>query len=95
MTRPFLVGTNFKMNQTPAESAAFFAELARSPVPPRVQRFVIPPFTSLDAVARARQDDGAEIWLGAQNVHWAAAGAYTGEISAPMLLALGVDLVLL
>ncbi|HEU5433628.1 MAG TPA: triose-phosphate isomerase, partial [Thermomicrobiales bacterium] len=35
------------------------------------------------------------IWIGAQNMHWAAAGAYTGEISAAMLQALGVDLVLL
>lgn len=93
--RPFLVGTNFKLNQTPAESAAFYAELARSPSPPGIQRFVCPPFTSLDAVARAKADSDAAIWVGAQNMHWASEGAYTGEISAAMLLALDVDLVLL
>ena len=97
MTRPFLFGTNFKMNQTPAESAAFYLELAAAVEPtPGVALFVIPPFTSLAAVAEIAQRDQREIeiWIGAQNVHWAPEGAYTGEISVGMLLALGVDLVL-
>ena len=100
MARSFLVGTNFKMNQTPAESARFYRELAAtvSP-PPDVRLFVIPPFTSLAAVieeARSAAGGGAApIWVGAQNMHWAAEGAYTGEISAGMLTALGVDFVLL
>ena len=99
MTRPFVFGTNFKMNQTPAESAAFYRQLAasvalRAPVPPDVHLFVIPPYTSLSAVTEVA-DQPHPIWLGAQNVHWAPDGAYTGEISVGMLLALGVDLVLL
>jgi triosephosphate isomerase len=96
MTRPFLFGTNFKMNQTPAESAAFYQELAAAIAPtPGVGLFVIPPYTSLAAVAAVAQPDRHDIWVGAQNVHWAAEGAYTGEISVGMLRALGVDLVLL
>lgn len=102
MNRGFLFGTNFKMNQTPAETALFLTDLAGLPLPRRpVQRFVIPPFTSLPAAAEARAaspggaNGAGSIWIGAQNMHEAAAGAFTGEISAPMLTALGVDLVLL
>ncbi len=96
MNRPFLFGTNFKMNQTPAESAAFYRQLAATvKVPAGVHLFMIPPFTSLAAVAEVSREGPHQIWVGAQNVHWAPAGAYTGEISAGMLLALAVDLVLL
>ena len=95
MARPFVFGANFKMNQTPDESVAFYQQLASavSP-PPRVQLYILPPFTSLPAVAAVAQDDDA-IWIGAQNMHWAPDGAFTGEISARMLLAVGVDLVLI
>jgi L-erythrulose 1-phosphate isomerase len=96
MARPFLFGTNFKMNQTPAESAAFYQQLTSSvQPPPGTNLFVIPPFTSLGAVADVAGQLPHPIWLGAQNVHWASEGAYTGEISVGMLLALGLDLVLL
>ena len=94
--RPFLFGTNFKMHQTPAESARFYQQLAAVPPPPaECQLFMIPPFTSLAAVTHLAKQEPAGIWIGAQNMHWAAEGAYTGEVSAPMLRALGVDLVLL
>jgi L-erythrulose 1-phosphate isomerase len=84
------------MNQTPAESAAFFDALAAGVAPPAdVQLFIIPPFTSLPAVTAAAATIESGIWIGSQNMHWAADGAYTGEISAAMLQALGVDLVLL
>jgi triosephosphate isomerase len=96
MSRPFLFGTNFKMNQTPAESADYFRELNASLTPPAgAALFVIPPFTSLPAVTAIARETDSPIWVGAQNMHWAADGAYTGEISARMLQALGVDLVLL
>jgi triosephosphate isomerase len=96
MAPPFLFGTNFKMNQTPAESVAFYIQLAATVViPPGVHLFIIPPFTSLGAVAEVAAGGPDDIWLGAQNVHWATEGAYTGEISAKMLRAVDVDLVLL
>jgi len=96
MARPFLFGTNFKMNQTAAETAAFYRQLAASlHNPPGVHLFVIPPYTSLGAVAEVAGKPPHRIWIGAQNVHWAPEGAYTGEISVGMLVALDVDLVLL
>jgi len=96
MARPYLFGTNFKMNQTPAESAAFYQQLVASvQIPPDTHLFVIPPFTSLSAVKDVAGQPPHRVWVGAQNVHWAPDGAYTGEISAGMLIALDVDLVLL
>jgi triosephosphate isomerase len=96
MARPFLFGTNFKMNQTSAESAAFYRELAALvEIPLTTHLFVIPPYTSLGAVSEVAGQPPHQIWVGAQNVHWAPDGAYTGEISVRMLLALDVDLVLL
>jgi L-erythrulose 1-phosphate isomerase len=97
MSRGLHFGTNLKMHQTPAETAAFVAGLraAVSDVLPRpdVRLFVIPPFTSLPAAVEAARGTGFRI--GAQNVHWAAEGAYTGEISVRMLQAVGVDFVLI
>jgi triosephosphate isomerase len=96
MARPYLFGTNFKMNQTPAESTAFYQQLVASvQIPPDTHLFVIPPFTSLSAVKDVAGQPPHRVWVGAQNVHWAPDGAYTGEISVGMLLALDVDLVLL
>jgi L-erythrulose 1-phosphate isomerase len=96
MPRSFLFGTNFKMNQTPAESAVFYQQLVESlQIPPDIHLFVIPPFTSLSAVKDVAGWQPHPIWVGAQNVHWAPDGAYTGEISVGMLRALDVDLVLL
>jgi len=96
MARSFLFGTNFKMNQTPTESAVFYRELVGSvQIPPHTNLFIIPPFTSLSAVKDVAGRSPHPIWVGAQNVHWAPDGAYTGEISVGMLRALNVDLVLL
>jgi triosephosphate isomerase len=94
-TRPRLIGTNLKMNQTAAETGQFIRDLGRALVPTGEQYFVIPPFTSLPAAVAARDESGLPIWIGAQNMHWEPNGAFTGEIAAPMLTALGVDLVLL
>jgi triosephosphate isomerase len=89
--RPRYFGTNLKMHQTAGETAEFVARLA--PIARGdVQLFVIPPFTSLASTAGVAH--AANIWLGAQNLHWAPSGEYTGEISARMLRALEVDLVL-
>ncbi len=52
-----------------------------------------PPFTSLQAVAEAVK--GTNIGLSAQNMHWEDKGAFTGEISADMLLALGCKYVII
>jgi len=95
---PFYFGSNFKMHQTPAQTAAFVTELrqglaaATLPMGP-IQLFLIPPFTSLTTAAQAVS--GSPIWLGAQTMHWADEGAHTGEISASMIQAAGAHLVML
>ncbi|MGH3030349.1 MAG: triose-phosphate isomerase [Gaiellaceae bacterium] len=80
-----LVAGNWKMYKWPSQTAEFCARFkaAFSP-PPGVDVVVCPPFTSL----REAVESGLAIY--AQNVHWEPEGAYTGEISAEMLLELGV-----
>ena len=86
--KPLIAG-NWKMHKTVAETRAFFAELRERALPlDDVDAVICPPFTALAAA----HDDVAEtnIGLGAQNVSWAPEGAFTGEVSAPMLAELGV-----
>lgn len=93
----FYFGSNFKMTQTPRASRAFVTGLANklpdvlATLPP-VQPFVIPPFTSLAGLAEMCEP---YMWLAAQNMHHELSGAFTGEISAPMLEELGVQMVML
>jgi L-erythrulose 1-phosphate isomerase len=84
------VGTSWKMNKTLPEAEAFARAL---PVEgdPRIQRFVIPPFTMCREVKRLLA--GASVKVGAQNMHWADSGAWTGEISPLMLRDCGLDMV--
>jgi triosephosphate isomerase len=83
MRKPIVAG-NWKMNNTTAEAVELAAEIDRRVgVLDDVEVVVCPPFTALESV-RCRIGDG-KLALGAQNVHWQAAGAYTGEISASML----------
>jgi triosephosphate isomerase len=77
-----LIAGNWKMFKGPAATRAFAA--AFSP-PPDVDVVVAPPFVSLAAAVEA----GLDVF--AQNVHWAEEGAFTGEISAAMLVELGVS----
>ena len=81
--RPVAAG-NWKMNTTPAEGAALCAALvAAAGDIAGADIVVFPPFTHLPT-ARAALGDSA-IGLGAQNLHWEAKGAFTGEISAAMI----------
>lgn len=89
-------GTSWKMNKTIAEAEAYIGELLETALPSDATTFVIPPFTALDAVRRAIGDaapNPASLALGAQNMHWRDEGAGTGEISAGMLKACGVQMV--
>jgi triosephosphate isomerase (TIM) len=89
--RPFIAG-NWKMHKTAAETGGFVRELAGQ-VPADVDVAVCVPYTSLaEAVAAAA---GSPLRIYAQNMHQAPHGAFTGEVSAPMLLDLGVDGVLI
>ncbi|MGQ0694151.1 MAG: triose-phosphate isomerase [Nitrospiraceae bacterium] len=94
MRRTLIVG-NWKMNKTASEAATFVRELARRlPVSSSVELVVAPPFTALESV-RAALGPSSPIQLGAQNLFWEDHGAYTGEVSAPMLKDLGCRYVIL
>jgi triosephosphate isomerase len=87
------IGTSWKMNKTLAEARAFAegllaADAARDV---RIQRFIIPPFTAVREVKAMLA--GASVKVGAQNMHWADDGAWTGEISPVMLKDCGLDIV--
>jgi len=94
MSRKKLMAGNWKMNKTAADAAALIKDIAFN-VGQRgdVDVVVCPPFTALETAAAALE--GSVVKLGAQNMHPEASGAYTGEISAPMLRSLFVTHVIL
>jgi triosephosphate isomerase len=77
-----LMAGNWKMFKGPVETLAFFDAFE---APDGVDVILCPPFLSLEAAV------GEEWPIYAQNVHWAQEGAFTGEISAPMLVEIGVQ----
>jgi triosephosphate isomerase (TIM) len=84
-----LIAGNWKMYKAPTEAGEFCRALRDALADlDGVDVAVCPPFTSLAPAVQALAD--TEIAVAAQNVHWEPEGAYTGEISAPMLLELGV-----
>jgi triosephosphate isomerase len=93
MTKRFWLGTGWKMNKTRAEARAYVEALRAAPdlaeLP--LQLFVLPPFTALAEVAQGLAD--APVLVGAQNCHWAASGAWTGEIAAGQIAECGAKLV--
>ena len=82
-----LIAGNWKMYKGTAEAAEFCLGL-RDEELEGVDVVVCPPFVSLAVAVQLLA--GTEIAVAAQNVHWGEEGAYTGEISAAMLLELGV-----
>lgn len=89
----YWIGTSWKMNKTLAEARQFAETLAAADAArdPRLQRFVIPPFTAVREVRQMLAETSVKV--GAQNMHWADQGAWTGEVSAPMLTDCGLDIV--
>jgi triosephosphate isomerase (TIM) len=84
-----LIAGNWKMYKGHEETAAFCRELRdQLEWVDGIDVAVCPPFLSLSAAVQALA--GTDIAVAAQNVHWEAEGAFTGEISAPMLFELGV-----
>ena len=96
MDRKVIIAGNWKMNKTAAEGKALVEALkglVADVCPSKADIVVCPPFTTIAAVAEAIK--GSNIKLGAQNIHWAANGAFTGEIAADMLKELGVEYVII
>ena len=92
MRKPIIAG-NWKMNKTPAEAAALVNELKPLVADADCDVVVCVPAVDIPAVTEAVK--GSNIHVGAENVHWAQSGAYTGEISADMLKALDVEYVII
>ena len=88
MRKPIIAG-NWKMNKTPAEAEQLVTELIPLVKDAKCDVVVCPPYVDLAVVAKLLS--GTNIKLGAQNIHWAPKGAFTGEVSADMLLAMGVS----
>ena len=92
MRKPIIAG-NWKMNKTPAEGVKLVEELIPLVKGAACDVVVCVPATDLCAVGKAIK--GTNVKLGAQNVHFEKSGAFTGEISADMLLELGVEYVII
>lgn len=83
------------MNKTASEAASFVRELlAKLDVRPQVEIVLAPPYTALESV-RSALGLSSQLGLGAQNLHWEQQGAFTGEISGPMLRDLNCSYVIL
>jgi len=92
--RKKIVAGNWKMNKTASEAAALIDGIKKTVADvSKVEIVVCPPFTDLKDAAAACA--GSNVGLGAQNVHWEASGAFTGEISTGMLKDLGVKYVII
>ena len=87
MAESILIAGNWKMFKGPAETAAFCRELREADLGD-VDVVVCPPYVSLAAAVQVLA--GTDIGVFAQNVHWEAEGAFTGEVSCGMLRELGV-----
>jgi triosephosphate isomerase len=87
-SKPLIVG-NWKLHKTIAQTREYIGALRKCALPlADVDAVICPPFTALQAAGEALAGSG--IGLGAQNVCWADAGAFTGEIAPPMLVECGV-----
>ena len=92
MRKPIMAG-NWKMFKTPAETTAFFEKfLPLVAGAAHAEVAICAPFIDLPAAIAATQ--GSAVGIGGQNLHWAKDGAFTGEISGPMLKAIGCHYVI-
>ncbi|MEG1613581.1 MAG: triose-phosphate isomerase [Clostridia bacterium] len=92
MRKPIIAG-NWKMNNTIAQTKELVGALIPKVKNAKCDVVICTPYTALSAAVELTR--GTNIKVGAENVHWAEKGAYTGEISADMLLELGVEYVII
>jgi triosephosphate isomerase len=86
--RDVIVAANWKMHTTPADAGDLARTIASRTRESGVTRVICPPFVALAAVRDALAESDPGVAVGAQNVHHELAGAYTGEVAAPMLVGL-------
>ena len=90
--RKAVIAGNWKMNKTPDETTALISEIKPLVADADCDVIVCVPYIDLAAAIEATK--GSNIKVGAENCHWAESGAFTGEVSAPMLKACGVEYVI-
>ena len=88
-----LIAGNWKMYKTVAEATALVEEINKGVAGAAGDALVAPPFTAIAAVVAAAK--GSPVAVAAQNMHFEKEGAFTGEVSAPMLVDAGVTHVIL
>ena len=91
--RKVVIAGNWKMNKTPAEATALINEI--KPLVADADCDVVACVPYIDLFAAMEAAKGSNIKIGAENCHWAESGAFTGEVSAPMLKANGVEYVVI
>ncbi len=91
--RKAVIAGNWKMNKTPAEAKALIEEMKPLVKDADCEVVLCVPFVDIPAAVEAAK--GSNIKIGAENVHFKASGAYTGEIAANMLVELGVEYVVI
>lgn len=91
--RKKIIAGNWKMNKTAHDAVMLVEELKERVKGAEADVVVCPTFTSLSSVVEATR--GTNIKVGAQNIHWADNGAFTGEISGEMLKGIGVEYVII
>ena len=91
--RKAVIAGNWKMNKTRPEAKALIAELSPLVKDADCGVVICVPYTNLETALEATK--GTNIGVGAENCHWAESGAYTGEISAQMLVEMGVQYVII
>ena len=91
--RKAVIAGNWKMNNTPAQTTALLNEMKPLVADADCDVVICAPFVDLPAAVEAAK--GSNIKIGAENVHFKDSGAFTGEVSADMLLELGVEYVVI
>jgi len=91
--RKAVIAGNWKMNNTPAQTTALINEMKPLVAGADCDVVLCVPYVDIAAAVEAAK--GSNIKIGAENVHFKASGAYTGEVSADMLVASGVEYVVI
>ena len=91
--RRVVIAGNWKMNKNRAEAKALITELLPLVKEAGCEVVICTPYTNLETALALTE--GTNVKVGAENCHWAESGAFTGEISAPMLKELGVQYVII
>ena len=89
----YIIAGNWKMNKLPSETYEFVKEVAEKVKDASCEVVCCTPYVNLSEAVRAAK--GTNVKIGAENLHFKDSGAYTGEVSADMLLDLGVEYVII